>query len=357
MNELETILSRTEALVRIDSPTGSEGEVAKWLADQLTPWHPHALIAAKNSVCVVPRAPRPGAMTLMLLGHTDTVPKLSENPVRREGDKLYGLGTSDMKAALAVMLAACERARTMESKHDLVCVFYGGEEGSYAESEMPAIHAAAKEWFDRTDLAICMEPTDGQVQLGCLGTAHAEVTFLGKRAHSARPWQGENAIHKAAELLARLASARPVEHIFHGLLFQEVVSATLAECKGARNVIPDRFWLNLNYRFAPGKDAPTVRADLEALIRGQAELEITDYSPAGMVCGDNPLLAELRAAAGNPVVCAKQAWTDVGRLSHLGIDAINWGPGATAQAHQAGECVSIAAIAESWRVLSRWLFP
>ena len=188
---LARILAPTEALVRIASSTGDEHEVAEWLVRELAPLRPHALIRAANSVCVVPRAPRPGAKTLLLAGHTDTVPKLGENPVRREGDKLYGLGASDMKAALAVMLEACERARDAAPRQDLVCVFYGGEEGAYTESEMPAIVAAAQPWFDRTELAICMEPTDGQIQLGCLGTAHAEVTFRGKRAHSARPWQGE----------------------------------------------------------------------------------------------------------------------------------------------------------------------
>ena len=169
MTPLDRILARTETLVGIASPTGHEHEVAEWLVRELGPLRPHALVRAANSVCAVPRAPRLGAKTLMLAGHTDTVPKLGENPVRREGDKLYGLGTSDMKAALAVMLEACERARDAAPRHDLVCVFYGGEEGSYAESEMPAIVAAAQPWFDRTDLAICMEPTDGQIQLGCLG--------------------------------------------------------------------------------------------------------------------------------------------------------------------------------------------
>ena len=352
---LDRILDATESLMLIDSPTGNEQQVGDWLEQRLRALAPHELVRARNSLCVVPCAPRPGASTLMLLGHTDTVPKLGENPVRREGDKLHGLGASDMKAALAVMLELCAQAKGRAPRHDLVCVFYGGEEGSFDESEMPAIHEAARPWFERTTLAVCMEPTDGQIQLGCLGTAHAEVTFTGKRAHSARPWQGDNAIHKSAGLLARLAARKPIEHEIAGLKFFEVVSATMAEMKGARNVIPDRFVLNVNYRFAPGKDEPRVRRDLEELLRGEAELRLTDYSPAGKVCATNPLLTELRAAAGNPETTAKQAWTDVGRLSWMGLDAINWGPGATAQAHQAGEWVSIAEIEKCWRVLEAWL--
>ena len=356
MNELEAILATTEALLQIDSPTGSEQVLGDWLEARVREFAPHACIRARNSLCVVPQALREDRALVMLLGHTDTVPKLGPNPVRREGDRLYGLGASDMKAALAVMLALAERARQVPPRHDLALVFYGGEEGAYAESEMPAIHAAARTCFDRTRFAICLEPTDNQIQLGCMGTAHAELTFRGRRAHSARPWQGENAIHKAAPLLARLAARKPIEHRIAGLVFTEVVSATLAEAKGARNVIPDRFWLNLNYRFAPGKDEAQVRRDLAELAGAEAELELTDYSPAGRVCADNPLLQELRAAAGNPLVCAKQAWTDVGRLSWMGIDAINFGPGATAQAHQAGEWISIREIERHWQALLTWLY-
>jgi succinyl-diaminopimelate desuccinylase len=201
-----------------------------------------------------------------------------------------------------------------------------------------------------------MEPTDNDLELGCLGTCHAEVSFTGRRAHSARPWQGDNAIHRAAGLLGRLAAMEREEHVFHGLSFFEVISATMIDYRGARNVVPDRCTVNVNYRFAPGKDEAAVRARLDALVGDEAGYELTDFCPAGKVCGENALLAALQRAAGQIAVRAKQAWTDVGRLSHLGIDAVNWGPGATSQAHQSGEWVSIAGIARCHRVLQEWVF-
>ena len=237
------------------------------------------------------------------------MPKLGENPVRREGDRLYGLGASDMKAADAVILWAVSRAIPQPLRHNLVGVLYAREEGAYDTSEMPAIYRAAKPHFDRTDLAICMEPTDNRIELGALGTSHVAVTFKGKRAHSARPWQGENAIHKAAPLLARLAARDRQPHEFHGLTFYEVISATMACSRGARNIVPDQFTLNLNYRFAPGKDENDVRRIFGDLILGEADWELVDYCPAGLVCGDNPLLQELKETIGNPEVRAKQAWT------------------------------------------------
>ncbi len=354
--DLQRVLALCQQLLEIDSVTADETRIADVLQQRLEARQPHALVRAGNSLCVVMRAPDESKPTLMLVGHTDTVPKFSDNPVRREGDKLYGLGASDMKAADAVLLDALERNKEEAANCNLVAVLYAREEGPYVDSEMPLIYDAAKEWFDATDLAICMEPTDNRIELGCLGTSHVRVTYKGKRAHSARPWQGDNAIHKAAGLLDRLAKLERKEHIYFGLSFYEVVSATMVEYRGARNVVPDQFVVNINYRFAPGQDEAAVRSQMEGLLQGEAEFEIVDFCPAGKVCGDNPLLKQLQDVAGNPEVVAKQAWTDVGRLSNLGIDAINWGPGATSQAHQDGEWVSVQEIQKSVEIVDRWLF-
>ncbi len=353
----EDLLGLTEDLLRIDSVIEDERVLCDWVEQRLTAQKPHAFIRARNSVCVVPLAPDPDKSTLMLVGHLDTVPKAGENPVRREGDRLYGLGASDMKAGDAIIIRALERALVEAPKHNLIGILYSCEEGPFDLSEMPYIYEAAKPWIEASDLAICMEPTDNQIELGCLGTCHARVTFQGQRAHSARPWHGDNAIHKAADFMARLRDFGKREFTFHGLKFFEVMNATMVEFQGARNVIPDAFEINVNYRFTPGKDEADVRRELTAIIGDEAQYELVDFCPAGRVCGDNRLLAELRHAAGNPETRAKQAWTDVGRLSNLGMDAINWGPGATSQAHQRGEWVSMEAIAQSARVLDAWLYP
>ena len=355
LDHVET-LSLCEELLAIKSVSHEEQAIGDWLESRLREQPSHDVVRASNSLCFVTREPDPQKPTLMLCGHTDTVPEFSPNPVRREGDKLYGLGASDMKAADACLLHALERNREHASRYNLVGVLYATEETAFIESEMPLIYEAAKKWFDATDLVVCMEPTDNQIELGCLGTSHATVTFAGQRAHSARPWQGQNAIHKAHRLLAKLATTEREEHVFHGLSFYEVASATMIECRGAKNVVPDNLTINLNYRFAPGKDEAQVRARLDDLIGDDATYELIDFCPAGKVCGDNQLVEDLIAAHGSAEIRAKQAWTDVGRLSNLGVDAINWGCGATAQAHQAGEWVSIAAIAESLAVMERWLF-
>lgn len=350
------ILGLAEELLRIDSVIGDERRICDFLEARFRISGPHAITRASNSLCIEPRAPRPGARTVLLVGHVDTVPQLSPNPVRRDGDRLHGLGASDMKAADAVLIDVLERAMVEEPLHDVIGVLYAREEGPYAENEMALIAPAARAAFDRADLAICMEPTDGQIELGCLGTSHATLRFHGRRAHSARPWQGDNAIHRAGGLLERLGARETVPVRFGDLEFVESMSAVGITFRGARNVIPDRCEVDVNFRFAPGRDEASVRAAFEELAGGEASVELTDYCPAGRVCADNALLSELRRVAGDPPIAAKQAWTDVGRLSAMGIDAVNWGPGAKSQAHQAGEWVDVREVLRSAAILHGWLF-
>ena len=350
------VLDLTEELLRIPSVTGDESAIADFVEQFGRGLDAATVVRASNSVLIANRALDPSRRTVMLIGHTDTVPQLDDNPVRRDAGRLYGLGASDMKAADAAILAALRQDVATPARHNVVGVLYACEEGPFDDNEMPLLMAAARPWFEACDLAICMEPTDLRVELGCLGTSHATVTFAGQRAHSARPWQGRNAIHAAADFLSRLRDRPTTEHTFAGLTFVESMSATMVESRGARNVIPDRCAINVNYRFAPGRDEAGVRAELDTMVAGEASWELTDFCPAGEVCADNALLAELRAVAGEPEVCAKQAWTDVGRLSREGIDAVNWGPGAVSQAHQAGEWVEVAAVERCVTALRGWLF-
>lgn len=356
MAEIDKVLKTAEELLSIPSVTGSEGRIADMLEERLMRLKPHALVRESNSLLVAPHPIQQDKRTLMLLGHTDTVPKFDENPVRRDGDRLYGLGASDMKAACALLLHMIETAKATRCHYNMVGVLYAREEGPYVQNELPLLHKAAPQWFELTDLAACMEPTDNRIELGCVGTCHVEVKFTGKRAHSARPWQGDNAIHKAGPLLQRLSKLKRQKHVQDGLTFYEVISATTVTSAGAKNVIPDNLTFNLNYRFAPGKDEAKVRKRLQEVIGNEADWEIVDFCPAGKVCRENTLLQELLHLAGDTEIRAKQAWTDVGRLSELGIDAINWGPGATGQAHQKDEWVSIEAIQQALTTMEPWLF-
>ena len=166
------------------------------------------------------------------------------------------------------------------------------------------------------------------------GSIHATLVFQGRSAHSARPWQGDNAIHKAGALLLYLQSLAPRDVDFGELTYREVMSVTRIEGFTGRNVVPARCEMNLNFRFAPGRSADAAAAEVQELAkRFGAECAVTDKAPSGPVILDNPLLQELRAITAAPVE-AKQAWTDVAQLGAMGIPAANFGPGEQAQAQQ-----------------------
>jgi succinyl-diaminopimelate desuccinylase len=194
-----------------------------------------------------------------------------------------------------------------------------------------------------------MEPTDNELHAGCLGNVNATWTFNGRSGHSARPWDGDNAIHAAARGIAALADHDREEHVFDGLSFFEVASVTQIAGGIAQNVIPDRVDCHVNYRFAPGRTPEEAEARLRELCPG-GELRIDSLAPSGPVATGNPRARAL-VAAGDLRVAPKQAWTPVAEFGAAGLDAVNFGPGATAQAHRRDEMVEIAALVRSYEVL------
>lgn len=334
------------------SVTGDEARAADFVEARL---RDSTMDVARHGNSVVARSRGGGDPEVILLGHLDTVPPKAGDPEPRiEGHLVHGLGASDMKGGLAVMLALASVAGTSARPFGLV--FYDREEGPWAESGLGPVLDAVP-WLRRAKLCFCLEPSDNVVQVGCLGTLHARVVIPGQAAHSARPWQGHNAVHAAAPLLAALGARRPVEVEIDGHRFAEVISATLASGGVSRNTIPDRFELNLNYRYAPGRRAEDAEAEVAGFVAAAiptAQVSIVENAPSGRVVTANPLLREFLSLNGN-AVAAKQAWTDVARLSAAGIDAVNLGPGQAAQAHQAREHADARLLAESFAQFGRFL--
>jgi len=195
-----------------------------------------------------------------------------------------------------------------------------------------------------------MEPTDNAIHAGCLGNVNAEWTFRGRSGHSARPWLADNAIERAAAGIAALAAHGPEDHAFEGLVFREVASVTSIAGGIAGNVIPDRVDCHLNFRSAPGRSPAGAEARLAELCGGHGELRVTSNAPACRVPRGNALLDALVAGAGLAVE-PKQAWTPVAEFALAGYDAINFGPGAPAQAHRRDESIEVAALVRCARVL------
>ncbi|HWE25927.1 MAG TPA: succinyl-diaminopimelate desuccinylase [Myxococcales bacterium] len=348
MSELrEALAELTRELCDVRSPVGEEGPLAEQLSRR------SGAERIGNSVVLGRVAGNKPAVALF--GHIDTVPvQDGDFPARRAGGRVLGRGASDMKGAIAVMLTLWDRLERARLPVELVCVLYDREEGPYEQSGLgPLLEARAD--LRRAALGLCLEPTDLALQVGCCGSLHATLSFIGRAAHSARPWQGKNAVHETAPLLEHLRGLKPREVAFGELTYREVMSVTRIEGFTGRNVVPARCDLNINFRFAPGRTVDQAEGEVRSLAqRFGADCTITDRAPAGPVVLDNPFVRKLRALSGVPVE-AKQAWTDVARLGMAGIPAANFGPGEQAQAHQKGESCSEEALERGYLLLQRFL--
>jgi succinyl-diaminopimelate desuccinylase len=340
-------------LCAIPSPIGEERALCDAVAARLGRLPLPAEIRRYGDSIVVPLVRGTGGPRVALAGHLDTV-RTENGPARIDGDRCFGAGSSDMKSGLAVMIALAETLDLGRARPELTLVFYAREEGPFAENELGPVLDRDPE-LRAVDLAVCLEPSDNKLHLGCVGSIHATVTFEGRTAHSARPWEGENAITKAAAFLAEMGTVRPRESVIDGLTYRSITTITQAHDGGrGRNVVPDRFALNLNHRFAPDRTLEQARAEVSALVGDRARVEMTDLSPAAPPGATHPLVRAL-VAAGARGVEPKQAWTDVARFAALGVAAVNFGPGENKQAHQKNESTSLALVHEGFAIVERWL--
>jgi succinyl-diaminopimelate desuccinylase len=306
--------------------------------------------------CLVYATPRrrEGRPLVVLAGHLDTVPPQDNFPGSREGDLVIGLGASDMKGGVALMveLARWVDAEQPELEADLAFLFFGREELSVEESPLPAVFDGVPALY-AAGLAIVLEPTDCAIHAGCLGHVRALVVYDGEAAHSARPWTGRNAIAEAVAGLAPVLAHEPREVTISGLTFTEVVSATQISGGVATNVIPDRVEVTLSFRYTPDRTPEDAERVLHALLDGRGRIEELANSPSGKVVVDTPLVGRLREA-GDFSVEPKQAWTPVAEFTSRGIDAVNLGPGATRYAHKRDERIEAAALVRVYRALQRF---
>ena len=327
----ERLAARTLELIDIPSESRDEASIAAHVAALL----PDARDLGDTGLLAGPEGAR-----VLLGGHFDTVPAQGNRPGRRESDRVIGLGSSDMKGALAVMIELVRDGLPFGA------LFFGREELPFGESALTPLltrHPLSPE------LAVMMEPTDNAIHAGCLGNVNATWTFHGVAAHSARPWFGDNAITRAAAGVTALAAHEPEPHQFDGLEFIEVASVTKISGGIAMNVIPGEATAHVNYRYAPGRTPEEAEARLAELCAGHGELRIDANAPSGAVAR-GPLVDAL-IAAGELEVAPKQAWTPVAEFARAGVPAINFGPGDPPQAHTRGEEISVAALVRSYRVL------
>jgi succinyl-diaminopimelate desuccinylase len=354
----------TAAIVDIESESGEEKALADVIEEALRAY-PH-LEVLRDGDSVLARTNLGRAERVILAGHLDTVPIAVDSTGRRnvpsllEGDwetgTLHGCGTSDMKAGVAVQLVLA--AELAEPNRDVTYVFYECEEVEAERNSLGRLIRTRPEWF-AADFAVLLEPSNNIVEGGCQGTMRARLTFRGARAHSARSWLGDNAIHKAGAALRRLAEYQPRRVEVEGLEFREGLNAVGISGGVAGNVIPDECSLVVNFRFAPDRSQGVAERHVREVFADlDAEIVVTDSAPAARPGLHLPLAAEFIGAVmsgvqGEPT--AKFGWTDVARFAELGVPGVNYGPGDGSLAHKPDESVDLGQVVRCAERMRSWL--
>jgi succinyl-diaminopimelate desuccinylase len=338
----------TAALVDVESVSGDEARLADQVHDALLAL-PH-LVVDRDGNNLVARTDLRRDRRVLLAGHLDTVPVADNLPSRRDGDLLFGCGTSDMKSGDAVLLHLAASLR--DPSYDLTFVLYDNEEVAAEKNGLKRLVEDHRDWLD-ADLAILMEPTNGQVEAGCQGTLRVEIPLTGRRAHSARSWLGVNAIHAAAPVLQRLQDYRARDVDIDGCVYREGLQAVRIDGGHAGNVVPDSCTVTVNFRFAPDRSEEQALQHVRDVFAGYDVL-LTDSSGGALPGLTQPAAAHFVQAVGEQPV-AKYGWTDVARFSALGIPALNYGPGDPNLAHTREEHVDVRQITRATTLLRGYL--
>jgi succinyl-diaminopimelate desuccinylase len=336
------LLENTAALVAIPSESHGEATLADHVEGHLRAVAGLAVDRVGDNV--VARTQLGRAQRLVVAGHLDTVPANGNAAPRVVGDVLWGLGSADMKGGLAVMLDLA--ANVPDPAVDVTWVFYAGE-------EVDSVHNGLRQLLERHpdlvagDAAILGEPTDAALEVGCQGTLRVRVTLRGARAHTARPWMGRNALHRAGRVLVALDDYEPRRPVIDGCEFREALQAVAAEGGVAGNVVPDLATVTINHRFAPDRSIEQAKAQVAEVLAPHLddgdEVEVVDVAGAAPPGLAHPLFAALRDRNGLEVR-AKLGWTDVSRFAAAGIPAVNFGPGESSLAHSRDEHVERASL-------------
>ncbi|MCK2201083.1 succinyl-diaminopimelate desuccinylase [Corynebacterium callunae] len=352
-------ITLTQHLVDIPSPSGEEREIADAIEAALRKLNLPGVEILRFNNNVLARTNRGFASRVMLAGHIDTVPIADNVPSRTEDGIIYGCGTVDMKSGMAVYLNTFALLATSEDlKYDLTLIAYECEEVSAHRNGLGHIQKQYPEWLN-ADIALLGEPTGGWIEAGCQGNIRIKVSAHGVRAHSARSWLGDNAMHKLSPYIAKVAAYEPLQVEIDGLTYREGLNIVHCESGVATNVIPDLAWMYVNFRFAPNRlidEAIAHVVDTLGLEGAEGiEWELEDAAGGALPGLGKEVTQGLIEAVGREKIRAKYGWTDVSRFSEMGVPALNFGSGDPSFAHKRDEQCPVEQITEVADILRAYL--
>jgi len=349
-------IALTRALLRFETvnPPGRERDCAR---------HAGALLAdcgfkvdyheyAERRTSVIARAGGSDAKPpLCLTGHLDVVP-LGARPWSKEpfagetdGDRLYGRGSSDMKAGVAAMLLAARgMAKKLSGTPGIVLVLTASEEngciGSQHLAKLPQL-------MGRAGAIVVGEPTSNYPLVGHKGSLKFYARFRGVSAHGSMPHLGVNAIYKAARALGRLESfdfGVPA----HPVMGAPTLNVGTIEGGSTVNAVPDAAAIGVDIRTVPGMDHAALLKRLSLLLE-ETEFDVfSDLPPVWTEPGEAWVRRVFEICKAHEPRTAPYM-TDAANLLkvYAGAPTVVLGPGEAAMAHQTDEYCSMERIRQS----------
>lgn len=356
----------------IKSVSGEEKDLAdfieKWIADL------NNFDCKRFGNCLVAKTDvKKLQKRFILAGHIDTVPistKTNNFPsFIDDNNNVWCRGSVDMKAGIAVMLTLMKLVdKNIDLlKSNITFVFYDNEE---VEAKKNGLGIIVSQYPDllQADAAILLEPTDNYIEGGCNGTLRFDISIKGKTSHSARPYKGDNAIHKLngiIQILNEWNKSNPHLITVDDLEYLESLNAVKIEGGIATNMIPDLVKVHINYRFAPNKTVDQAKEyllnvfDSLHLLDNSSDYQIEwiDESSGARPGLNNPTIkgfVEFATSITQKQVKAKYGWTDVARFYSLNIPALNFSPGDPNLCHADNEHVNLDDIVCNLKVFAKY---
>jgi succinyl-diaminopimelate desuccinylase len=340
--------------MRCDTALGAEARAVAVLAPRLetaglrVEVHEGEDPARAQLVAVAPGHADEPALTLS--GHLDTVPAHASSwsrDVRGEidGDRLHGLGSSDMKGGVAAFVVALETllASRRRPRRSVQLVLSSGEETGCDGIGLLTARPGA---LLASDALLVAEPTTNVVRTGHKGVLWLVARAVGRSAHGSAPWLGDNAIYRLAGVVAGLAEHVELPFPAHPRLGPATLNVGMIRGGANVNSVPDRAEAWLDCRLVPGAEAAAVRDAVAALVGSGIALEIERSLEPVLTDPSHPwpaLVQSVAAALGRPADPAGLGYfTDASVLAAtLGAATVICGPGDADQAHAPDESCAI----------------
>lgn len=379
MIKTEQVVLDTQSLVRIDSqnPGPMEGQCAEWVGNRLADAgldveRVLVIDGRPNLLTCVPGDP--DAPRLVLLAHMDTVPvgegwTFAPHGGDIIGGRLYGRGSCDMKAGLALAINLVETLRRSHpgSVGDVLLAATVDEE---APGMLGAHHLVESGVLRNTDQVLALEPTGMRLRIAQMGLRWLTLRVHGRMAHAGRAHLGIDSNHVMAQVVSRFKT------LFADLPHEDELLGrprfTCGTFRGgvATNVVPPSCEANFDVRIVP----PMTISDTEDMLRAVVESVVAEFPgasydieplgaarPPVRADDDAKIVRAVRAAyreqTGQDVAVGgadgHEAYTDASMVAALtgSRSCTVFGPGATDHAHTADEFVPLADLDLGARVL------